>query len=39
MKKTFVALLLIALISGKEIQDFERKLEEKELKKKIIQDF
>ena len=39
MKKTFVALLLIALISGQEIQDFERKLEEKELKKKIIQDF
>ena len=34
MKKTFVALLLIALISGQEIQDFERKLEEKELKKK-----
>ena len=34
MKKTFIALLLIALISGQEIQDFERKLEEKEIKKK-----
>ena len=33
MKKSFIALLLIALISGQEIQDFEKKLEEKEITK------